>query len=462
VETPQQKFFSVTIDLNTFDAIDGKLANLTDEVHRKEYITSFFLQKYGQGGGKLEIELNNMQVKLKWLPSKVDSHAEHLHKEALFQARHRKFKEAINNWVRAISVNSNDPDYYFNLGIAFFELKNYQESVENLKKAISLCPIYYKAHLILGTVYLKIRKYEEAEKYLKASISFYPNHALSYLNLGATYSILKRYDESIEMFNKTIQLAPKEVRAHFGLGKIYSIKGMLDKANQCFKNVIEFDTKGILASHAKRAMAVMPSAPQKEIDSSLDGVEPKFAEKFYQDGYKAFLLTDYDRASEMYRRYLKIKPEDDFVWYALGETNLRAGNIEQAVEAFKSAIKYSERKGLYFKELAIAFDCLNKSNEAIECLKKAQELGKNDSITNTIWGKHLIKQERFSDAIEHLEKALKLNTTNLLAKYYLALALMRNGEVDAGTNYLQEIIRTPINSPLKKDAEKILNKIRHD
>lgn len=460
METPQQKLFSVTIDLNTFDAIDGKLTNVTDEIQRKEYITKFFLQKYGQGGGKLEIELNNMQVELKWLPSKVDSHAEQLHKEALSQARHKKFKEAITNWVRAISVNSYDPDYYFNLGIAFFEIKNYQESVENLKKAISLCPIYHKAHLILGTVYLKIRKYEDAEKYLKESINFYPNHALSYLNLGATYSILKRYDESIEMFNKTIKLSPKEVRAHFGLGKIYSIKSDFEKANQCFKNVIEFDTKGILASHAKRSMAAMPSTTQR--DSSLDGVEPKFAEKFYQHGYKAFLYADYDKASEMYKRYLKIKPDDDFVWYALGEANLRAGNIEQAIEAFKSAIKNSQRNGLYFKELAIAFDCLNKGNETIECLKKAKELGKNDSITNTIWGKRLIKQERFSDAIENLEKALKLNTTNLLAKYYLSLALMRNGEVDPAINYLQEIIRTAVDSPLKKDAEKILRKIKHD
>ena len=457
VETTQQKQYSAIINLKSFDAIDGKLTDMTNEIERKEYIEQFFLQRYGEGSGKLEIELDNMQVKLKWLSSKVDSRAEFLHKEALSQARLKKFNEAITNWVKAISINSYDPDYYFNLGIAFFELKNYRESIENLKNAISLCPIYYKAHLILGTVYLKIRQYEEAEKHLKENINFSSNHALAYLNLGAVCSILKRYDESINMFKKTIELSPKEVRAHFGLGKIFAIKGDFEKANQCFKNVIEFDTKGILTSHAKRAMAVAPSQ-QKEIGSTH--VDPKFVEKYYQEGYKAFLFTDYNKAIEMYKNYLESKPNDDFVWCALGEANLRGGDNEQAIEAFKSAIRNNQRKGLYFKELAIAFDYIGKHKEAIECLKKAKELGKNDTITNTIWGKILIKQQRISDAILHLEEALKLNSSNLLAKYNLAVALIRDGDIDMAINYLHEITQIPVNSPLKEDSEVMLNKIK--
>ncbi|MFQ5822765.1 MAG: tetratricopeptide repeat protein [bacterium] len=453
----QQKCFSVTINLNKFDAIDGKLTNFTSDVEREAFITNFFRQRYGDGSGKLEIEQNKLEVKLKWLSLKVDSRAEFLHKEALSQARHKNYNEAINKWVKAISVNSNDPDYYFNLGIAFYELKNYKESIENLKKSINLCPIYYKAYLILGTVYLKIRKYLDSEEFLKESIRFYPNHALTYLNLGAVYSILKRYDEGIKMFQKTLELSPKEIRAHFGLGKIYSLKGEVEKANQYFKNVIEYDTKGQLANHAKRAMILTPLEGKVQITTNRD---VKNVEKFYQEGYRAFLFTDYDKAIMLYKSYLKNKPNDDFVWFSLGEAYLRAGNILEAVEAFQAAININQSKPLYYKELALAFNFQEKDNDVIECLKKAKELGKNDSITNTLWGKILIKQQNFSDAILHLEQALKNNSNNLFAKYHLAVALMRNGELELAKNHLQEILRTPLNSPLKMEAKSILQKIK--
>ncbi|MFQ6113672.1 MAG: tetratricopeptide repeat protein [bacterium] len=320
-----------------------------------------------------------------------------------------------------------------------------------------MCPIYYKAHLILGTIYLKLRKYEEAEKYLKESISFKPNHPLAYLNLGAVYSILKRYDEGIRMFENTIRLSPKEIRAHFGLGKIYSLKGELEKAAQYFKNVIEYDTRGELSVHAKRAMVTSPLHTEPQISSDIQG---KSIEKLYQEGYRAFLYTDYDRAIMFYKGYLKQKPNDDFVWGSLGEAYLRTGNILGAVEAFQSAIKINPNKPLYYKELAIAYDYEENGHHVVACLKKAKELGKNDSITNTLWGKYLLKQQNFSDAILHFEQALKMNSNNLLAKYHLAVALIRNGEMELAISHLQDIVRTPIKNPMKAEAKSLLQKLK--
>jgi superkiller protein 3 len=458
VDPTEQKCFSVTINLNKFDAIDGQLANFTNDIERQEFVTKFFRQRYGDGSGKLEVELNKSEVKLKWLPLKVDPKAEFLHKEALSQARHKNFNDAITKWVKAISVNSSDPDYYFNLGIAFYELKNYQESVENFKKAIDLCPIYYKAHLILGTVYLKIRKYLDAERHLKESINFNPKHALAYLNLGAVYSILKRYDEGITMFEKTLELSPKEVRAHFGLGKIYSLKGEVEKANQYFKNVVEYDTKGQLSIHAKRAMA--SSSLEEEQVQTPTNINTRNIEKLYQEGYRAFLFTDYDRAIMLYKAYLQSKPNDDFVWGSLGESYIRVGNVLNAIEAFQKAAEINPSKALYYKELAIAYNFQDNDREVIACLKKAKELGKNDSLTTTLWGKSLVKQQNYSDAILHLEQALKLNSNNLLAKYHLAVALIRNGEIELAVSHLQDIIRTPIENPIKLEAKALLQEAK--
>ena len=463
MESTLQKHFAVVIDLANIKEINGEFQNLDNAYQRENFINQFFMKRYGEGKGKLEIIQKESKIKLLWLQPVVNDQADKLHQEALRFAKNRQYREAISRWVKAISQNPLDPDYYFNLGIAFFEIKNFQESIENLKHAIEVCPIYYKSHLILGTVFLKVRQYENAEKYLRESLVFYPQHSLAYLNLGAVYSILKRYDEGIKMFLKSLQISPKEVRAHFGLAKIYSIQGNVNKANKYFKNVIEIDTNRQLTNHAKRAMLTTPEATlssQNSPTSSASGSysEPISAdtEQLYLNGYSAFLFTDYDKAIRMYELYLKKKPGDDFVWFSLGESYLRCNQILRAVDAFKKAIQINPNKGLYYKELAIAFDYLNKENEVLECVTQAHKLGKNDSITNTLMGKYLNKQQKFNEAIEHLENALKQNPNNLLAKLNLAIANIESNQKDIAINQLQEIIKATVNSPLKMKAESIL------
>lgn len=455
METSQTaKQFSVVIKLDKFEALNGELLRLNDDQERHEYISQFFLSRFGEGGGKLQIVQKKSKIKLTWLPPRVDAQAEALHKEALSNAKNKKYKEAINKWIKAITMNPTDPDYYFNLGIAFFEIKNYKESIENLRKAISLCPIYFKTHLILGTVYLKTRQFDQAETHLKESIVYYPEHSLAYLNLGAVYSILKRYEEGIKMFLKTIELSPKEIRAHFGLAKIYSIQGSIDLANQYYKNVIEIGTNPQLIIHAKRSMVSLREPDTR--DTSEQGV-PTNIERYYQDGYRAYLFTDYDKAIRMYSEYLKYKRKDDFVWFSLGEALLRAGHVLKAVEAFQNAVNLNHSKALYYKELALAFDCLNKGNEVVEQVNKALKHGKDDGILLTLYAKYLIKAHKYDEAIEKLEKALKNSSNNLLAKFYLALALKGQNDMDSAINYLQQIMKAPINSPIKMEAESLLS-----
>jgi len=258
MEENLQKQFSAVLRLNQFETLNGELNKFRDKSEQQKYIKQFLLQKYGQNEGKYQVIQKPNKVKLVWTPSKVDSRAEALHRDALALAKNRNYKDAINNWVKAISINTSDPDYYFNLGIAFFESKNFNESIENLEKVIDLCPIYPNAYLILGTTYIKTRKFDQAEIQLKESIVINPNHALAYLNLGAVYSIIRKYGEGIEMFQRSLELSPKEVRAHFGLGKIYTIQGKADLANEHFKKVIEIDTNRALTNHAKKIYDFAP------------------------------------------------------------------------------------------------------------------------------------------------------------------------------------------------------------
>lgn len=448
---PQSSLKSITATLALSDLrhLDPEIKDLLSS---DPAVIAEFLKRRYSNKGKLEVNFYDNKADLRWHAPATNADAEKLNQEALALARQKEFGKAISKWAQAIALNANDPEYYFNLGIASFENKNFSEAVENLRQCLAVCPIYHRAHLILGTILLKLRKFAEAENHLKESTHFNPRNALAHLNLGAVYSILKKYKEGIASFQRAIELSPREVRAYFGVAKIYSLLGDTENANANYRKVIELDANGALANHAKRGI----------VATSVDTGQMPAAnlESLYAEGYKALLYSDYKTAARMYQRYLDKKPEDDHVWSALGVASLRAGAPDQAAKAFDQASRLNPGKALYAKQLGMAFDVLDRPEEAVQAMAKAHEQGKSDSVLLTLWAKNLIKLNQFTDALEHLERAVKQNRANLMAHYYLALALMRMGQMERAASHLEAVMGAKVDTPLKIEAQKQAQKLR--
>lgn len=444
---------TITATINKSD-LEGKIDFISPPITLDEKLdlAKSILEIPNNFQDEIDVIFQDDVIVFKWHSPKIDEKAELLHKNALLMARKRNLDEAIRKWTQAASINSSDPDYFFNLGVAYFEKKRYQDAIENLSRVLAICPFYFKTYLILGTAYLKIRKFEFSKKYLTKSILYNKYNALAFLNLGAVNSILKLYDDGIAMFEKAIALSPNEPRAYLGLAKIYSTLGNIEKANEYFKKVIKLDNKGNLANYAKRS--IQRTFKENEISNKTGNPED-----FYSEGYRCYISGDYTKSALMYKKYLSLKPEDDYIWYALGETQLREGRPELALEAFKQAIRLYPKKGLYFKELAIVFDKLNKPEKVIAAVTKAKELGKSDSITYCLWGKALFQLKNFKEAIMMLEHSLKSNKNNLLAKYYLIESLIQNNEIESAIDYLYELKEVQINTPIKEKAIALYKKI---
>ena len=464
-----KKIVSAQIDIAASLQLDEKLNSIIPRGLSSDQMLAFFSERYDQGqSGSMNIEIIEDKAKFKWVLSRVEIEAEQFHKIALERARSKKYKSAIEAWIKAIALNPDDPDYYFNAGIAFFEGKNFKEAIENLEYALKLCPIYFKARLILGTIYLKLRKFDLAQAHLTESLFFNPANSLAMLNLGAAYSILKEYDKGVAAFLYIIDKSPSEARAHFGLGKIYSLQGNVTEANRCFKKVIELDTTSNLANHAKRALVteytststVMAMAMEASGSQDVDAIDAGELHDLYVEGYTAYLFGDYEKSTRLYGTYLKVKAKDDYVWSSLGEAYLRLGKPKEASSAFKAAIKINANKALYYKQLAIAFDFLSQSKDVLQTIEVAASLGKKDSTLFTIWGKNLIKCERYDDAVKKLSKALKMNKSNISAEYHLALAYIKCNKKDEAVEHLHRVLQAKVKSPIKADAENLVNSIK--
>ncbi len=455
-----QKTISVALALSDIDGDIEQLQSPLNEIEKQSLLKKV-LALPDNFHDVIDFKINDEKIHFFWHLPHFNPQAESLHRNALFEARKGDLNQAIEYWTKASQINPQDPDYFFNLGVAYFEIKKYIEAIDALTRTLVICPIYPKASLILGTSYLKIRKFENAKKHIEKSLIIDKNSLLAYLNLGTVHSILKDYTNGIAKFEKAIALAPKEANAYMGLAKIYLILDDSEKSNFYFKKVIELDRKGNLANYAKR-LITSQRMQQTDNDESIDVTELSNPEEYYSEGYRNYIAGNFQKSVLMYKKYLLSKSDDDYVWYALGEAYLRVGKPELAAESFKKSAKLSTSKGLYYKALGIAFEKMGKFEKAVAAMTKANESGKLDSITYCIWGKALFELNKNKEAIDKLEESLKTNKNNLLAKYYMAQALLKEQEFDDAVGYIDEILNTKLETPLKLLSQQLKQKVMNN
>jgi len=100
-------------------------------------------------------------------------------------------------------------------GLALVDIgrKNYDQALEDAMKAIELNGENPDAHYALGLVYALRKDFKNASPSLEKTIALNPEHAYGHYQLGLVQYQLKKYDQTIIHFEKFIELAPNAPEA---------------------------------------------------------------------------------------------------------------------------------------------------------------------------------------------------------------------------------------------------------
>lgn len=453
--TPHSKSKIITVSLLLKDIRNDTTFYNVPSNSTDQNIRDLILKKYQTDIGIMEGFVDSERLIVQWYPDEVIEKAEALHHEAIDHMKKKQPDKALQKWQKALNYSSEDVDYLYRLGLTLFEQNKYADALKYLDKCVRICPIHYRAHLLAGIAWLKLRKFERAEKHVLESNRLNRSNVLTYLNLGAIYSTQKRYNEAIEMFNTTIELSPNESRAYLGLAKIYNMLNDVDAANSYFKKVIEIAPDSSMAEYAQKSMQAQEEEIVAEDPDNTDASTIEHKKDQISKGMGSYLSGEYSSSSDKYKEYLNLHPSDDYAWYLLGETKLRSGELSESADCFKRAVRLNATKGLYYKALAIVFHYLSKSDEVLEYLKKAMELGKEDVLCWTLQGIHLSLKDKIEPAINALNVALKKNPNNPLALYHLALAQVNSNQIAKAVDTLEKINKFEYLVPIKSQAKKL-------
>jgi TonB family protein len=94
----------------------------------------------------------------------------------ILELRSNRNKAAISALSKAIEMNSENPDYYWNRGTAYDHLGEWQKAINDYDEGLRLDPVHVEIYNNRGKTYLDMQYYEQAVLDLEKALELNPDH----------------------------------------------------------------------------------------------------------------------------------------------------------------------------------------------------------------------------------------------------------------------------------------------
>lgn len=241
--------------------------------------------------------------------------------------------------------------------------------------------------------------YKAAEQtFAKATIKD-PNKPYPHIFLGISLYWQGKLEEAMAEYRAALDIDPENAQAHQLMGIAYAWKGEVNPALKEFQ-----------AAYKK---------------------EPNRADVNMNLGSTYGALNDYENSLFHFRRAVELEPRHPLYVYQLGSLYEFLGRDEMAKESFKKAIKLYP----YYEEailaLAVLSEKLGENARAKSYYYKALSLKPGDSIARLRLVNLLLKQDKFEEATEIIQRAFLIAPSS---NEGLALSVSYGGQSPYGSS----------------------------
>jgi len=267
---------------------------------------------------------------------------------------------------------------YYNLGIEHLEQKRWQEASDAFNKALEYASFGYEKEMAKE----KIKEVEGCLNNDKLRENY-----RKYYNLGIEHLEQKRWQEASDAFNKALEYASFGYEKEMLKEKIKEVEGCLNN-DRLRENYRKYYNLGI--EHLK----------QKRWQEAIEAFNK--ALEYASFGYEKEMIKEKLKETKINLSH-KEQQKNCWKWYSLGLEVLHQKRFKEAAENFNKALGYAsnwDEKGKVRQKLKEAKIGLERKNQQQNYQKWYNS------------GMERLQQNRFKEAVENFNQALKYTTTD--------------------------------------------------
>jgi tetratricopeptide (TPR) repeat protein len=152
------------------------------------------------------------------------------------------YATAIENYNKAIKLQSNNSSIYYNRGMAFINTQKYQAALLDFTKAIELKPQDADFYFMRGKVNVFLKDFSAALNDYNKVIELRNTDAKAFCYRAFIHQEMKDFSQSLVDYTRAIEIDPKFAAAYFYLGGLFEELKRFDEAEQAYRKTIEFKT----------------------------------------------------------------------------------------------------------------------------------------------------------------------------------------------------------------------------
>jgi len=322
---------------------------------------------------------------------------------------------------------------------------NSRKAANYLKKLLKFKPDELDVLLMLAETYSKQRNYSLAESTYKKIVSLKPSLDNAYMGLGEVYIKTRKWSDAVTTLEKAVQLSLDHKSAYFLIGRAYMEQKSYAKAADNFIKYLELNSNNPQDAHLQLGQCYLE-------------------------------LEQYDKAIPALEEALKLDPQSNNINYRLAQCYQKVGQYEKAEGVYSNlAQMFPDDAKVYFNSMIRMYDEAKMPDKAVNAAIKLIDLDASNHESHYNLGAMLVKQDKYTEAIESFKKAIELKPDFIYAyanmgysysqmkKYSNAVDAFKklvefspddsNGWFNLGVNYMLQKKWSSAVEPLRKTIE---------
>ena len=224
------------------------------------------------------------------------SSAERFYSQGVAQLSRDDYARAIGYFERAVELDSNYPEAWYQAGFSYGLLGRHQDALKASKQAARLRPDWVEAHVNIGASSYALGQFKEAVDAYRTALRLEDSADTQY-SLGLSLGRLNRIDEEILAYKRAITIKPDHANALERLGAAYFKQKRWPESAAAYEQLKTY-------------------RPDAKTYNAL--------------GESLFELNKPDESLQAFNSALGFDPEFDKARFNLGRTYLKLGNSDMA------------------------------------------------------------------------------------------------------------------------------------
>lgn len=397
------------------------------------------------------------------------------------------YEDAINILNELVKLDPTNYNYFLDLGIAHYSLKNIDISVENLKRSLEYNNKCDECYYQLAKIYFDNQDLNKAEEIIKNGLVANNDSAKLYYLRGLIYQQKGQKDNAVFDFTKAMSIEPKNLTFLMARANQYIQNSDFHFAYSDISNAIEIDPDNSQYFYYRAFILMNLNIMEEALADIEKAIEIKNSVPDYYNlkfsihsGRKEF-----DKAQESVLRSIELNPDDYLTYLNLGDMYFQIGEFDDYCKCYQNAIQRipeelkNERENIqtnyakfcnknqipyYYVRSLGEYNNLN-YDKSIAITDEGLKISEYSPLLHNIKGSALLAKKEYDLSLNEFEKSIEFknllpneiinsysipisnSNANTIAKSYIiksnfgiAICLLNGHKYDESIKYINEAI----------------------